>query len=239
MSSWIEGSHSAEDVRRIVAVGYDQMGARFDRWADATLGSPRDAFVDRLFEEVLEGEAVLEIGCGSGARSTEALASRYQVTGIDLSARQIERARKRIPSATFLVGDVMSIDLPPASFLAIVALYVMNHIPSGEHASVYRRVAAWLEPDGVFIANLPASGGGDGVEDPWLGVPMFFASLNATENLALIRAAGLEIVDSVFISEIEVDPDDRSSADEGEWHWVMARRQGTRTARAESERRFR
>jgi len=224
MGRWSEGSPSAEEVRRIVAAGYDEMGERFDSWADATRGSPRDAFVRRLFQEVPPGEAVLEIGCGSGARATLAMAKRYRVTGIDLSARQIERARERIPTGRFLVGVVTGIDLPPGSFRAIVAFYMMNHIPSGEHASVYQRVAAWLEPGGLLIANLPISGGGDGVEDPWLGVPMFFASLDAKENLRLIRTAGLEVVDSVLISEIEVDPDDESSREQEEWQWVVARR---------------
>jgi SAM-dependent methyltransferase len=226
MGSWSEGSPSAEEVRRIVAAGYDAMGERFDRWADATRGSPREVFVRPLFDEVPPGEAVLEIGCGSGARTTVALARRYQVTAIDLSAHQIERAQGRIPSARFLVGDVTRIDLPPATFRAIVAFYVMNQIPSGDHATVYQRVASWLEPGGLFIANLPVAGGGDGVEDPWLGVPMFFASLDAEENLSLIRAAALHVVDSELISEIEVDPDDETSTEEGEWQWVVARRQG-------------
>jgi SAM-dependent methyltransferase len=227
MGRWTEGSPSAEKVRRIVAAGYDEMGERFDRWADAMRGSPRDAFVLRLFEEVPPGVAVLEIGCGSGARSTGALARRYHLTGIDLSAHQVERARERLPWARFLVGDVTRIELSPASFRAIVAYYVMNHIPCREHAGVYRQVATWLQPGRVFITNLPVSGGGDGVEDPWLGVPMFFASLDAKENLRLIRAAGLEVVDAVVISEIEADPDDESSTEQGEWQWVVARRQGT------------
>lgn len=82
--------------------------------------------------------------------------------GIELSRGQIERARERIPTATFLVGDVTRIEFPDASFRGIVAFYVMNHVPSEEHARVYRRVAAWLDADGVFIANLPPRGGADG-----------------------------------------------------------------------------
>jgi hypothetical protein len=129
--------------------------------------------------------------------------------------------------ARFLVGDVTRIGLQPASFRAIVAYYVMNHIPCGGHGSVYRRVASWLEPGGLFIVNMPISGGGDGVGDRWLGVPMFFASLDAEENLSLIRAAGLEVVDSELVSEVEVDPHDESSTEQAEWQWVVARRQGS------------
>jgi hypothetical protein len=62
------------------------------------------------------------------------------------------------------------------------------------------------------VVNLPA--------DRW----MFFASLDEKENLRLIRSSGLQVVDSVLISEIEVDHDDESLTEQGEWQWVVARR---------------
>lgn len=199
------------------------MGERFDRWADATIGSQRDAYVRGLFDVVPPGEAVLEIGCGSGARATGALADRYKLTGIDLSPGQIQRAQERIPTATFLVGDVTQTEFPAASFRAIVAFYMMNHIPTDAHSTVYRNVANWLDADGLFIANLPVRGGADGIEEGWLGVPMFFASLDVEQNLRAIQAAGLEIVDSQLISEIEVDPDEGTSEPQ-EWQWIVAKR---------------
>jgi SAM-dependent methyltransferase len=230
VSEWVEGSLESDQVRRIVGSGYDAMGERFDRWADATVGSPRDEYVRRLFDAVPAGEPVLEIGCGSGRRATGALAERYAVTGIDLSSGQIVRARERIPTATFLVGDVTEIEFEPGSFGGIVAFYMMNHLPAEAHASVYRRVADWLRPGGVFIANLPMSDAGDGVEKGWLGVPMFFSSVGGRVNLELLRAAGLDVVDVQVISEVEVDPDDGSS-EEHDWQWIVARGKGTtRTA---------
>lgn len=45
--------------------------------------------------------SVLEIGCGSG--ELLALLKAREKTGVDLSARQIEAARQRLPGATFLV----------------------------------------------------------------------------------------------------------------------------------------
>jgi SAM-dependent methyltransferase len=223
VSTWSEGALPSAEVRRIVADGYDEMGERFDRWADAAIGSQRDAYVRRLFDLVQPGGSLLEIGCGSGARSTETLASRFRLTGIDLSPRQIERARRRIPSASFSVGDVATVDLPPSAFAAIVAFYVMGHVASRDHAEVYARIATWLEPGGTFVANLPISGGSDGIEDGYLGVRMFFASFGAEENLRLIQEAGLELIDATIIDEVEVDPDDGSRAT-GTWQWVVATR---------------
>jgi SAM-dependent methyltransferase len=145
------------------------------------------------------------------------------VTGIDVSPGQIQRAKERIPTARFLVGDVTQMEFPAGSFRAIVAFYMMNHIPSDAHAAVYRKVATWLDGDGLFIANLPVRGGADGIEEEWLGVPMFFASLDVEQNLRAIQEAGLEILDSRLIPEIEVDPDEGTSEPQ-EWQWIVAKR---------------
>jgi SAM-dependent methyltransferase len=222
MDAWQPRTLPDAEVRRIVADGYDAMGERFDRWADQAVGSPRAAFASAFAERLPPSGAVLEIGCGSGARVTSELADRFAITGIDLSARQIERARVRLPSATFLVADALTVDLPAASFDGVIALYMVNHLPSASLGRFYERVAGWLVPHGVFAANLPVSEAGDGIEASYLGVPMFFGSLSAGENLALIRAAGLSVIEARLITEIEVDEDGSSS--EGTWQWVVARR---------------
>lgn len=52
---------------------------------------------------------------------------------------------------------------------------------------------------------------------------MFFASLDEEQNLRVIQEAGLEIVDSQRISEVEVHPDEGSSEPQ-EWQWIVAKR---------------
>src|SRR5256714_4097677 len=44
---------------------------------------------------------VLELGCGRGVPGTRELARRHRVTGIDISAVQIELARHHVPEAGF------------------------------------------------------------------------------------------------------------------------------------------
>ena len=92
-------------------------------------------------------------------------------------------ARERAPSGTFLEHDLTTLELPDASFDAVVSLYVFGHVPAAEHRSTYGRVASWLRAGGVFIANFPLTPGDD-VEADWLGVPMFFGGIGreATEQ---------------------------------------------------------
>jgi cyclopropane fatty-acyl-phospholipid synthase-like methyltransferase len=40
---------------------------------------------------------VLELGCGAGVPDTQRLASHFRVTGIDISAEQVRRARTAVP----------------------------------------------------------------------------------------------------------------------------------------------
>ncbi|RFC47514.1 MAG: Glycosyltransferase UbiE [Verrucomicrobia bacterium] len=56
--------------------------------------------------------SVLEIGCGSGELLSRLNAARK--TGLDLSPRQIEAARRRVPGATFHVqaGELLELDQP-------------------------------------------------------------------------------------------------------------------------------
>lgn len=51
-------------------------------------------------------ERVLEIGCGEGHQTEHLLQLADRITGIDVSATAIERAKKRLPDAEFLVGDI-------------------------------------------------------------------------------------------------------------------------------------
>ena len=78
-----------------------------------------------------EGTRVLEVGCGPGRLSIR-LARRHglEVTGLDLDAAMIERARANAgeePGPSFLVGDVASLPFPDGSFDLVVSTLSMHH----------------------------------------------------------------------------------------------------------------
>lgn len=52
--------------------------------------------------------SVLELGCGEGHQSECLAAISGEHYGVDVSPRAIDRARNRVPSASFAVGDVFS-----------------------------------------------------------------------------------------------------------------------------------
>lgn len=137
----------------------EQYNAWHGRLAEAeaageVLSHPWYLTVARLLPD-LNGQSVLEIGCGRGDFSIW-LAGKYpnaSVTGIDFSETAIETAKKRAKesgtSARFEVGDAESLRFETGSFDYIVSCECMEHVPRPERmASEIHRV---LRPGGQFI----------------------------------------------------------------------------------------
>jgi SAM-dependent methyltransferase len=117
---------------------------------------------------------VLDLGCGNGIPTARDLAARFQLTGVDISPRQIDAAKAAVPSGTFVVGDMTSVTLPAASFDAVVAFYSIIHVRISEWPDLLDRIHDWLRPHGRLLVTL-GTVEGEALEEDWLGVPMFFA----------------------------------------------------------------
>ena len=198
----------------IVRDGYDRLGERY-RDADG-IEPVRRWFLDETLRRIPNGADVLELGCGTGIDALELAAGR-RYTGVDISARMLASASRRVTDGRFIRSDVTAMDAPEASFDAVVALYVLGHVPPAEHAPLFRSVHRWLRRGGVFCASFPV-GDDDGVEDDWLGVPMYFGGIGrvATENG--LRRAGF----TIELGE-ERSGDDPAGGTET-FFWAIARR---------------
>jgi SAM-dependent methyltransferase len=204
------------DPKRIVAAGYDIAAGRYLAWSGKRPSGPRLLYLSKALKLIQPGSDVLELGCGAGIPMTAALADGRHVTGIDISAAQIELARRNVPGATFLQADMTTLDFPAASFDAVVAFYSLTHVPRDEQGPLLERVVRWLRPGGLFVASMGAEEDPGGVEHDWLGVDMYFSHFGAKKNRRLVERAGLEIESA----EIDTEPEDRHDA---RFLWVIAR----------------
>jgi SAM-dependent methyltransferase len=183
--------------KEIVARGYDRIAEQYATWAAGVRVAERERYTQLLLTTLSAGAAVLELGCGAGTPTTQRLAERFAVTGVDISERQITLAQANVPTATFLQADMTVLDFAPASFDGVCAFYAITHVPRDEHANLLRMIAGWLRPDGLFVASFSNAGGSDGVEDDFLGAPMFFSGYDAQANMRLVQEAGFEIVSAL------------------------------------------
>ena len=134
------------DPKQLVEQGYDRIAERHLAWGQETRSEERARYTALLLDGLPPGAEVLELGCGAGIPTTQALAERFRVTGVDISARQIELARQNAPQARLIRADITELDFPRGSFDGVAAFYSLIHVPCEEQAQLLPRVAQWLRP---------------------------------------------------------------------------------------------
>jgi 2-polyprenyl-3-methyl-5-hydroxy-6-metoxy-1,4-benzoquinol methylase len=189
------------DEREVVRRGYDALSYRY-RSDDADDGGYAPWLAD-LHARLPAGSAVLDLGCGCGVPVARSLADAgHRVTGIDLSAAQIERARRLVPTGTFIQADATRLDLPRAGFDAVVCLYALIHMPLAEQPPLIGRIASWLRPGGWLLATT-GHDAWTGTDDNWLGgsATMWWSQTDAGTYRYWLERAGLSIAAQEFVPE--------------------------------------
>jgi cyclopropane fatty-acyl-phospholipid synthase-like methyltransferase len=201
------------DRKRQVEQGYDRIAEAYLA-SKAPLGPETAAWLADLTRDLAPEARVLDLGCGAGVPTTRWLAARHRVVGVDRSAAQLALARREVPVAALVRGDLGEIDFGPGAFAAVVSLYAIIHLPREEHPALLARLARWLAPGGRFLATWPTVAW-EGEEANWQGwgAPMWWSHHGAADNLALLRDAGFAIERA----------ETRTEGDET-WLWVLARR---------------
>ena len=211
--------------KRIVADGYDAMAERYLAWSDLRPSATRLRYLALALELIPPGSDVLELGCGAGVPMTAALAEGRTVTGVDISATQLEMARRNVPGAAFIQADMTTLAFQPGTFDAVVAFYSLTHVPRDEQAALIERIRDWLRPGGLFLASMGADDEPGEVEPDWLGVDMYFSHFGAKANRRLVERAGF----TIERANIAVEPEDRHDA---RFLWVVARKHQIESPRA-------
>jgi SAM-dependent methyltransferase len=211
----LTGRALKRDPKEIVARGYDAIALRYAEWA-GRVQSPALAWLRDLDARLRDRADVLELGCGRGVPGTRELARRHRVTGIDISAVQIELARHHVPEASFVHADAVEVDIAAASLDAVVALYFFGHVPQHEQRDLVHRIVGWLREGGLLLATFGAGEAGEEVDEDWLGTPMYFASLGGEAYVRLLREAGLQLLREKVVVQHEPGHGDVA------FRWVLA-----------------
>lgn len=202
--------------KEIVARGYDAIALRYAEWA-GKVDSPAMEWLRDLDARLPDGADVLELGCGRGVPATRELARRHRVTGVDISAVQLELARHHVPEASFVHADATELEVAPASLDAVVALYLFGHVPADDQARLIARACSWLRSGGFVLATFSGGEAGETVAEDWLGAPMFFASLGGDAYVPLLREEGVEPLRDEIV--VQHEPGHGEVA----FRWVLAR----------------
>jgi SAM-dependent methyltransferase len=199
----------------IVRAGYDAIVEDYASWSSRVSDPVRDRLFDAFMGSLSPGSRVLDVGCGSGIPWTARLSAAFAVTGVDISSRQVEAARRAVPAARFVVADITAVDLDDGAFDGIAALYSIGHLPSDEHDRLIARMRRWTRPGGLLLASFPAEASA-GWTGEWLGVPMYFASLGSAAYRASLDRHGWVVATAEEVVAEEPDGPAR-------FLWVLAR----------------
>ncbi|HEX4310728.1 MAG TPA: class I SAM-dependent methyltransferase [Acidobacteriaceae bacterium] len=174
----------------------EHYGSDYDRTIAAASQAP-DHWIPRRTElsRLKSGGSILDLGCGAGGFLSTMKGPDWKLYGIEMSEGAASMARERCGAEVF-VGDVLDAKFPPASFDAITAFNVMEHVY--EPREVLARVAEWLKPDGVFYAMMPNidSAGAHIFRSYWyaLELPRHLYHFSPATFKAVAQSAGLQEV---------------------------------------------
>ena len=137
---------------------YDEMG---EAWYQATnhpvalLRSENRARIPWIQTELRchfqEKISFLDIGCGAGLLTNALAKEGHQVTGIDLSPKSLEIAKKydETKGVSYLLADAYSLPFEEGAFDVAAALDVLEHVE--EPWRLLREASRILKPGGVFF----------------------------------------------------------------------------------------
>jgi len=154
--------------------------------------------LDTFAENVRTRGEVCEIGCGPGHIARYLQDRGASMRGIDLSLEMVQWAQRLNPDISFEQGNMLALNLPNASWAAIVSFYAIIHIERDKVTRALQEMNRVLQPGGSLLISFHA---GEGVlhRDEWYDKPISIdVTLFGTDEMSgYLESAGFEGVNIV------------------------------------------
>ncbi|MFD5322617.1 class I SAM-dependent DNA methyltransferase [Streptomyces sp. NPDC127092] len=209
----------------VVRDSYDRVA---DNYADMVLntgiGDIRrhpwlKASIDAFADSVGGLGPVLDVGCGPGTVTAYLDERGLDVSGVDLSPRMIENARRLHPQCRFSVASATDLGLGEASLGGVLGWWSLFNLPRDVLPQVLASFARALKPGGYFITATHVGDGDTLRTEAYGGVPVRWTThrWRPEQLVDLVERAGLRTV-----AELRLPADEHT----GPGVVVMARKAG-------------
>lgn len=127
-----------QDHRDRSLFDFAPLAGQYDQWYATPAGRAHDRAqkrdVRRLLPRASAGQALLDIGCGTGHWSAFFAEMGYRVTGVDIAETMIEVARSAVPQCTFQVADACRLPFDDGTFDVAAAMATLAFVPDAAAA---------------------------------------------------------------------------------------------------------
>ena len=177
----------------------------YDRVADAYVelgmgrleAEPWLRAVLAAFAESVRGLGpVLDVGCGPGTVTAHLTELGLDASGVDLSPRMVDHARRQYPELRFSVASATELGIAPASLGGVLGWWSLFNLPRAMLPGVLRTFAEALVPGGQALVGTHVGDGDIARTESYGGLPVSWTThLYRPEDVAgMLVAAGLEVV---------------------------------------------
>jgi len=177
-------------IFKTVEESYDKMGEQYHNFRD------NEKFNNELkkFTELLPSSGrILDAGSGVGIPVSQFLVKKgFRVTGVDISKKMIDLAKKNVPEAIFYHRNILELDFPNDSFDGIICVYTLWHIPRETHSSIVENFHRMLKDDGTLVLNTGVHES-EGMSE-FFGEPMLWSTNDPKKTLAFVKGLGFDII---------------------------------------------
>ncbi|MFI1359135.1 class I SAM-dependent methyltransferase [Streptomyces sp. NPDC020898] len=186
----------------VVRESYDRVADNYAEMVATTgMGDIRrhpwlKASIDAFADTVSGLGPVLDVGCGPGTVTAYLAERGLDVSGVDLSPRMIENARRLYPHCRFSVASATDLSLEEASLGGVLGWWSLFNLPRDVLPQVLALFARALKPGGHFITGTHV-GDEDAVRtEAYGGVPVRWTThkWRPEQLVDLIEQAGLRPV---------------------------------------------
>jgi SAM-dependent methyltransferase len=129
--------------------GYRAWSATYDEPGNGIFGY-EEPYVRDVLEPLPIGVA-LDAACGTGRHAAHLAAGGHRVIGVDSSAEMLARARDRVPSGDFRLGDLHALPVAGGEVDVAVCALALTHVPA--LAPVLAELARVLRPGGHLVIS--------------------------------------------------------------------------------------
>ncbi len=147
----------------------------------------------RAFKFAKNRGKALDIGCGCSGRFIDLMIEEgFEPTGLDVSTKMLDLARRRHPNVEFIHSDIC-IHQPLEKYDFITAWDSIWHIPLDEQRAVITKIIGSLSIGGVFIFSFGGTDQPGAHTDDFMGPEVYYSSLGTQGFLGLMLELGCTI----------------------------------------------